>query len=116
MKMIFSPSLPLERGNSTVAKENTISTFDPFKLRSKLVNAGGARFHSYLTLAHEMFHINRIEDYIRLVKFPTQTDVQPFRLTVFNFINCFLFTHYSLLPTHYLSVIKFHSIGILPYF
>ena len=86
MKMIFSPSLPLERGNSTVAKENTISTFDPFKLRSKLVNAGGARFHSYLTLAHEMFHINRIEDYIRLVKFPTQTDVQPFRLTVFNFM------------------------------
>ena len=86
MKMIFSPSLPLERGNSTVAKENTISTFDPFKLRSKLVNAGAARFHSYLTLAHEMFHINRIEDYIRLVKFPTQTDVQPFRLTVFNFM------------------------------
>lgn len=69
-----------------LAKENVISTFDPYKLRSKLVNAGGAHFHSYLTPAHEVFHINRIEDYIRLVKFPTQTDVQPFRLTVFNFM------------------------------
>lgn len=69
-----------------VAKENVISTFDPYKLRSKLINAGGAHFHSYLTPAHEVFHINRVEDYIRLVKFPTQTDVQPFRLTVFNFM------------------------------
>lgn len=69
-----------------MAKENVISTFDPYKLRSKLVNAGGAHFHSYLTPAHEVFHINRIEDYIRLVKFPTQTDVHPFRLTVFNFM------------------------------
>lgn len=80
------PSLPLELGNIAVAKEKVISTFDPFKLRSKLVNSGAARFHSYLTPAHEVFHINRIEDYIRLVKFPTQTDVQPFRLTVFNFM------------------------------
>lgn len=68
------------------AKENVITTFDPYRLRSKLVNAGGAHFHSFLTPAHEVFHINRIEDYIRLVKFPTQTDVQPFRLTVFNFM------------------------------
>lgn len=70
----------------SVPKENIISTFDPFKLRSKLISAGGVHFHSYLTPAHEVFHINRIEDYIRLVKFPTQTDVQPFRLTVFNFM------------------------------
>jgi AraC family transcriptional regulator, transcriptional activator of pobA len=69
-----------------VARENSISTFDPYKLRSKLINAGGAHFHSYITPAHEVFHINRIEDYIRLVNFPTQTDVQPFRLTVFNFM------------------------------
>ena len=67
-------------------KDNFISTFDPFKLRSKLINSGGTHFHSYLTPAHEVFHINRIEDYIRLVKFPTQTDVQPFRLTVFSFM------------------------------
>jgi AraC-like DNA-binding protein len=83
----FSSTFPLTNVlELPVAKENVISTFDPYKLRSKLVNAGGAHFHSYLTQAHEVFHINRIEDYIRLVKFPTQTDVQPFRLTVFNFM------------------------------
>lgn len=83
----FQSTFPLlKEGEVCLPKENVISTFDPYKLRSKLVNAGGAHFHSYLTPAHEVFHINRIEDYIRLVKFPTQTDVQPFRLTVFNFM------------------------------
>ena len=83
----FSAIFPLlNEKEIAVPKENVISTFDPYKLRSKLVNAGGAHFHSFLTPAHEVFHINRIEDYIRLVNFPTQTDVQPFRLTVFNFM------------------------------
>jgi AraC-like DNA-binding protein len=83
----FHTTFPLlNEKESAVSKENVISTFDPYKLRSKLINAGGAHFHSYLTPAHEVFHINRVEDYIRLVKFPTQTDVQPFRLTVFNFM------------------------------
>lgn len=83
----FYSSLPLvEKAINAMAKEEAISTFDPYKLRSKLLTAGGAHFHSYLTPAHEVFHINCVEDYIRLVKFPTQTDVQPFRLTVFNFM------------------------------
>lgn len=84
---ILSSTFPLlNEKEQAVPKENVISTFDPYKLRSKLLNAGGAHFHSFLSPAHEVFHINRIEDYIRLVSFPTQTDVQPFRLTVFNFM------------------------------
>jgi AraC family transcriptional activator of pobA len=80
-------TFPIPKEEATImAKENVISTFDPYLLRSKLVSAGGSHFHSYLTPAHEVFHINRVEDYIRLVKFPTKTDIQPFRLTVFNFM------------------------------
>ena len=82
----FNFTFPMPKGAAIMAKENVISTFDPFELRSKLISAGGTHFHSYITPAHEVFHINRVEDYIRLVKFPTQTDVQPFRLTVFNFM------------------------------
>ncbi len=84
--MCSNPTFPLQKEATPMAKENIISTFDPTKLRSKLLIAGGAHFHSYLTPAHEVFHINRVQDYIRLVKFPTQTDVHPFRLTVFNFM------------------------------
>jgi AraC-like DNA-binding protein len=68
-----------------VSKEEIISTFDPFKLETKL-SRSGAQLHSFTAPAHNVFHINRIEDYIRMVQFPTETDVQPFRLTVFNFI------------------------------
>ena len=65
--------------------DNSISTFDPNKLRSKLVGAGGLHFHSFMTPAYEAFHINRIEDYNRVVSLPSQWDAQPFRLTVFSF-------------------------------
>jgi AraC family transcriptional regulator, transcriptional activator of pobA len=66
-------------------KTNSISTFDPDKLKSKLLGAGGLHFNSYMTQAHEVFHINRIEDYNRAVSLPSQWDAQPFRLTVFSF-------------------------------
>jgi AraC-like DNA-binding protein len=70
-----------------VTKEvNTIPTFDPDKLKLKLLSTGVAYFNSYTAPVSEIFHINRVEDYIRLIKVPTETDVHPFRLTVFNFI------------------------------
>ena len=66
-------------------KDNTISTFDPFKLRAQLSSLGGTHFNVYLTHAYEVFHINRIEDYNRVVQLPREWDAQPFRLTVFSF-------------------------------
>lgn len=66
-------------------KDNTISTFDPFKLRAQLSNFGGTPFHAFITQAYEVFHINRIEDYTRVVLLPREWDAQPFRLTVFSF-------------------------------
>jgi len=66
-------------------KDSSIATFDPINLRSKLFGGGGFQFHSYMASAHEAFHINRIEDYNRIVTLPSQWDAQPFRLTVFSF-------------------------------
>lgn len=66
-------------------KDNSISTFDPLKLRAQLSGAGGALFSSHITHAYEAFHINRIEDYTREVSLPREWDTQPFRLTVFSF-------------------------------
>ena len=66
-------------------KDSSITTFDPSDLRSKLFAGGGSQFYSYMASAHEVFHINRIEDYNRIVTLPSQWDAQPFRLTVFSF-------------------------------
>lgn len=66
-------------------KDNSISTFDPLQLRAQLAGTGAAHFNAYLTPAYEAFHINRIEDYNRMVQLPTEWDAQPFRLTVFSF-------------------------------
>ncbi|MCU7549768.1 helix-turn-helix domain-containing protein [Chitinophagaceae bacterium LB-8] len=67
-------------------QKNAIPTFDPLKLKIKLLSTGGDRFQSFFTPASDVFHINRIEDYVRFIKVPTETDVHPFRLTLFNFI------------------------------
>ncbi|MBD0289268.1 MAG: AraC family transcriptional regulator [Flavisolibacter sp.] len=66
-------------------KDSAISTFDPHKLKAQLPWSGGAHFHASLTHAYEVFHINRIEDYNRMVRLPSEWDAQPFRLTVFSF-------------------------------
>lgn len=66
-------------------KDNSISTFDPLQLKAKVAQSGATHFNAYLTHAYEVFHINRIEDYNRLVQLPTEWDAQPFRLTVFSF-------------------------------
>lgn len=66
-------------------KDSSITTFDPVKLKSKLSAAGRLQFDSYLASAHEVFHINRIEDYNNIVSLPSEWDAQPFSLTVFSF-------------------------------
>lgn len=70
-------------------KEIDIPMYDPFALINKLSGHGEggdnfSRFHIKST--SKIFHINRAEDYVRLIPSPTPTDLTPFRLTVFNFI------------------------------
>lgn len=67
-------------------KDIVIPTFDPRMLIVKLASTGGDAFLSQIQPVSDIFHINRVEDYIRLVKTPSETDIHPFRLTVYNFI------------------------------
>jgi len=65
-------------------KENLIQTFNPYELEADLFN-GGVHLPSFIAPAHHIFHINRVEDYMRVVKFPLKTDLTPRRITLFNF-------------------------------
>ena len=67
-----------------MVKENFIHTFNPNELETDLIN-GGVHLPSFIAPAHHVFHINRIEDYIRLVKSPLKSDLIPRRITLFNF-------------------------------
>ncbi len=40
---------------------------------------------AFTTKVHSNFHINRIEDYMKIVDFPTQSDIVPRRISVFSF-------------------------------
>ncbi|MFY7828332.1 MAG: helix-turn-helix domain-containing protein [Flectobacillus sp.] len=40
---------------------------------------------AFTTKVHSNFHINRIEEYMKIVNFPTQSDVVPRRISVFSF-------------------------------
>ena len=67
-------------------KEVVIPIFDPITLIDKLARTGGEAFLPHIQSLAHLFHINRVEDYVKVVKIPTATDIHPFRLTVFNFI------------------------------
>ncbi len=64
--------------------EKSIKIFNPFDLASDLKLAG-VDLPGFITPIHHLFHINRIEEYTRLVKFPTQSDLRPRKMTVYSF-------------------------------
>ena len=65
-------------------KDNLIQTFNPYELETDLFNVG-VHLPSFIAPAHHIFHINRVEDYLRLIKFPMKSDLIPRRITLFNF-------------------------------
>ena len=81
--------LPLDAVNRKfLPKDNIISTFDPLKLKTEIFNVGGGNFlKSFLTPIHTIFHINRIEDFKRIITVPLhwEKEALPYRLNVFNF-------------------------------
>ncbi|MDH4460543.1 MAG: helix-turn-helix transcriptional regulator [Flectobacillus sp.] len=65
---------------------STIPLIDAHSLESDLYQYQGEMpLSSFTTTAHHVFHINRIEDYLRMIQFPLASDLQPRRITVFNF-------------------------------
>ncbi|HAK78229.1 MAG TPA: AraC family transcriptional regulator [Runella sp.] len=65
-------------------KNEIIPIIDTVQLETELLKGGVPK--SVLTAkAHEYFHINRVEEYFRLVNFPLPSDLLPRRMTVYNF-------------------------------
>ncbi len=62
-----------------------IPIIDTTQLESELLYQGGIPISSLTANAHEYFHINRVEDYFRMIDFPLPSDLQPRRMTVYNF-------------------------------
>lgn len=61
-----------------------IPIIDTTQLESELYH-GGVPLSLFTANAHTYFHINRVEDYFRMVDFPLPSDLQPRRMTVYNF-------------------------------
>jgi len=62
-----------------------IPIIDTTQLESELLFQGGIPVSSLTANAHQYFHINRVEDYFRMIDFPLPSDLQPRRMTVYNF-------------------------------
>ncbi len=62
-----------------------IPTIDITQLESELYEKGGIQKSNFTANAHHYFHINRVEDYFRMVNFPLPSDLQPRRITVYSF-------------------------------
>lgn len=62
-----------------------IPIIDTTQLESELLFKGGIPVSTLTANAHEYFHINRVEDYFRMIDFPLPSDLQPRRMTVYNF-------------------------------
>jgi AraC family transcriptional regulator, transcriptional activator of pobA len=63
-----------------------IPTFDPRILESKLFQTEDINLHRYAYNTSNIFHIKRIEDYLRNITTPTEIDHLPHRLSVFHFV------------------------------
>ncbi len=66
-------------------KIKAIPIIDTTQLESELLFQGGVSGSSLTANAHKHFHINRVEDYFRMIDFPLPSDLQPRRMTVYNF-------------------------------
>ncbi len=70
----------MKKGSNSEA----IPIIDTTQLESELYQ-GGVTLSLFTANAHQYFHINRVEDYFRMVEFPLPSDLQPRRMTVYNF-------------------------------
>ncbi len=61
-----------------------IPIIDTTQLETELYQ-GGVPLSLFTANAHSYFHINRVEDYFRMIEFPLPSDLQPRRMTVYNF-------------------------------
>jgi AraC family transcriptional regulator, transcriptional activator of pobA len=66
-------------------ENEAIPIIDTSQLESELLHKGGIPIASLTANAHNLFHINRVEDYFRMIDFPLPSDLQPRRMTVYNF-------------------------------
>ncbi|MFN8346998.1 MAG: helix-turn-helix domain-containing protein [Spirosomataceae bacterium] len=66
-------------------KSNDIPILDTKQLEIELVSKGGVPDSLVRSNIHQFFHINRVEDYFRMVQFPLPSDLQPRRITVYSF-------------------------------
>jgi len=66
-------------------ENEVIPIFDTTQLESELLYQEGIPVSSLTANAHQYFHINRVEDYFRMIEFPLPSDLQPRRMTVYNF-------------------------------
>lgn len=63
---------------------NSIRTIDVKDLISDF-NRASTSMSSFISPVHHIFHINRIEEYLRLVNFPTKGDLSPRKMTISSF-------------------------------
>jgi AraC family transcriptional activator of pobA len=63
---------------------NNVPIIDAKQLESNLFKESN-NFTAFTTKIHSNFHINRIEDYMKIVSFPTQSDIVPRRISVYSF-------------------------------
>lgn len=61
-----------------------VPIIDAKQLESNLFRESN-NFTAFTTKIHSNFHINRIEDYMKIVNFPTQSDIVPRRISVYSF-------------------------------
>ena len=64
--------------------DSHIQILDPADLVADLQNSG-VSLPGFIFPIHHLFHINRIEEYTRLVNFPTRAELTPRKLTVYSF-------------------------------
>lgn len=65
--------------------DTIIPIIDIQTLENELMRNVRTPYNQFTAKAHNYFHINRIEDYFKMVNFPLPSDLQPRRITVYSF-------------------------------